>query len=441
MVTLLSLGPIALWAVPTYADDSPASPDADQRTGGLEEIVVTARKREEPLQVAPVSISATSGATLEQAQITRLDNIGQFAPGINISQSAGQVDTVNVTIRGIGNADPILTADSPVAMYIDGVYLGRTAGALIDLVDIDRIEVLRGPQGTLFGRNTTGGAINVYTQLPAQKFGIQENVGYASNTEIHSTTTLDTGELGNSGLSAKLTYRHHQMDGFIRNTATDWANSPGADQTNEEFLAVHYQPVESFTADYKLDNMNKSLIPDFYQVTEVEPALATYFGNSPNVGGAVFAPNGISSSRLNTYTDWNHDRSYDTVTGHSLTLNYVVNEAFKIKSITAYRSMAIKSNSELSNSGQLKGFTSPCPVYFGIPGCSVPESVQNVYLFYAPYDHQRQHQISEELRSQYSISYRPDQFVANGQFRPIQILAESKKYKVRAKKGYYVPKQ
>jgi iron complex outermembrane receptor protein len=139
---MLSLGTPALWTGSARAEDAPAAA-TDQRSGGLEEIVVTARKREESLQIAPVSVSATSGATLEQAQITRLDQIGQFAPALNITQSPGGVDTLNIVMRGIGNADPILTNDSPVALYVDGVYLGRTAGSLVDLVDVDHIEVLR----------------------------------------------------------------------------------------------------------------------------------------------------------------------------------------------------------------------------------------------------------------------------------------------------------
>ena len=395
--TLFTFAPISLRVASANAAESDEGAQAtDQRSGGLEEIVVTARKREESMQVTPVSVSATSGATLEQAQITRIDQIGQFAPALNITQSPGGVDTLNIVMRGIGNADPILTNDSPVALYVDGVYLGRTAGSLIDLVDIDHIEVLRGPQGTLFGRNTTGGAVSIFTQKPAQQFGVREEVGYASNNEIHTTTTLDTGVF--AGFSAKLTYRHHQMDGFQRNILTDWAHSPGADNTDEFVGALHWEPVDAFTADYKFDILGKSLIPDPLQVTEVSPALLTYFGNSPNVGGAPFLPNGLSESRQSSYASFDHQQSHDDVVGHSLTLNYEFSDAFKIKSISAYRSVVIKNSTDIGNSGQMQGYTSPCPPYFAIPGCSIPETVQNVYLYYSPYDNQRQHQISEELQ-------------------------------------------
>lgn len=394
---LVIFGRTALQTGSAHADDDlPEATPPDQRTDALEEIVVSARKREEPLQVAPVSISATSGATLQQAQVTRVDDIAQFAPSFEISEQGGYPGTVVVSMRGIGFGDPILTSDAPVAMYVDGVYLGRTAGALLDLVDIDHIEVLRGPQGTLFGRNTPAGALNIYTQGPAQKFGVQQKLGYASNNEITSTTTLDTGVLGNSGLSAKVTYRHHQMDGYVRNTLTSRANSQGADNTDDVFAALRWAPVDNFTADYKFDSHDQSVIPIPYLVSEVAPYVATYFGNSPNVGGAPFtAP---SPSRPESYADFSYTQAKVRIAGHSLTLNYLVNDALRIKSITAYRSLNLNDASDLGSSGQLKGLTSPCPPLFRIPGCSIPETVQNVYVYYTPYDHQHQHQLSEELQ-------------------------------------------
>jgi iron complex outermembrane receptor protein len=394
IVTLLSLGITALWTGPAHAEEAPAA-DTDQRSGGLEEIVVTARKREESQQVAPVSVSATSGATLEQAQITRIDEIGQFAPNLNISESPGGVDTLNIVMRGISGPDPILTNDSPIALYVDGVYLGRTSGSLLDLVDVDHIEVLRGPQGTLFGRNTTGGAISIFTQKPAQQFGIKEDVGYASNNEIHSTTTLDTGALADTGLSAKLTYRHHQMDGFLRNELASASDSPGADRTDEFIGALHWEPVAAFTADYKFDFLRRSLIPNALQVAAIAPPQVTYFGNSTNLGGAPFLPDGVSPSRLNRYASFDDQRSHDTVAGHSLTLAYEFNDAFKIKSISAYRSVDIGSSTAIGNSGQLVGASSVCPP---LPTCPVPPTVQDVYLYYSPFDNQRQHQISQELQ-------------------------------------------
>jgi iron complex outermembrane receptor protein len=392
----VALGPIALWAGSAQAGDSPATTDAGQQSSGLEEIVVSARRREESMQTTPISVSAATGATLETAQVARIDDIAQFAPNVEISEQGP--GTPILSMRGISSVDPILTADSPVAMYVDGVYLGRTAGALLDLIDIDHIEVLRGPQGTLFGRNTPAGAISVFTQAPAEKFGLQQKLGYASNNEITSTTTLDTGELAGSGLSAKVTYRHHQMDGYIRNTLSSWANSQGADNADDVFTTVRYTPVEEFAADYKFDFHDEAVIPIRYQVGEVAPATASYFGASRGFGGAPFGP--VSESRQGSYADFSFTRAKVRVNGHSLTLNYTFSDALKIKSISAYRSLYSNSATDMGNSGQMKGPASTCPAFVAaLLGCiPVPITVQNVYLYYSPVDHQHQHQVSEELQ-------------------------------------------
>lgn len=376
-----------------------ATPVADQSSNTLQEIIITARKRAEPLQAAPVSISATTGATLQKAQVTRIDDIAQFAPSLDISEQTGYAGTINVSMRGIGDNDPILTNDSPVAIYIDGVYLGREAGALADLMSIDHIEVLRGPQGTLFGRNTTGGAISVFTKAPSQQFGAEEQAGYASNNEITSTTTLNTGDIAGSGITALLTYRRHQMDGYRRNTLTSWANSQGAQNTDEVAGAVHAEPIKNLTLDYRFDYQHLSTIPTAFQVVAAAPTLASYFSASPSKGGAPFTP--PSLTRQDSYADFNHPRAFSIPWGTSFTLNYYVNDGLKFKSITAYRSMYESNNSDLGDSGQLVGLSSTCPPALAAgKGCQgTPETLQNVYVEYTNYNHEWATQFSEELQA------------------------------------------
>src|ERR1700754_4933498 len=152
--------------------------------GQLEEIVVTARKTEEKLQTTPVSVSAFSSAMLEQQNIMTVERISNFAPNVEITQAAGTGSAAEVYIRGIGQADYELYIDPPVSMYVDGVLIARPVEVLMDLVDLERIDVLRGPQGTLFGRNTTGGAINVFTKGPSNEWGIEQKLGYGSDNEF-----------------------------------------------------------------------------------------------------------------------------------------------------------------------------------------------------------------------------------------------------------------
>ncbi len=138
----------------------------------LEEIVVTAQKREQNVQNVPIAISAFTGEMLQQKSIGDIGALTRFAPNVNLdtgSPFSGDTSVLSASIRGIGQDDFAFNLDPGVGVYLDGVYLARTIGANQSLLDIDRIEILKGPQGTLFGRNTIGGAISIVTHTPGDK--------------------------------------------------------------------------------------------------------------------------------------------------------------------------------------------------------------------------------------------------------------------------------
>ena len=138
----------------------------------LEEVIVTATKREESIYEVPIAITAFTQAGIERQGITDLTDIGKFVPNLNVTGfSAGHTSSVNPFIRGIGLQDHLITTDPGVGVYIDGVYLGRQVGQNWSLANIERVEVLRGPQGTLYGRNSIGGAINIITRQPGMATG------------------------------------------------------------------------------------------------------------------------------------------------------------------------------------------------------------------------------------------------------------------------------
>jgi iron complex outermembrane receptor protein len=138
----------------------------------LEEIIVTATKREESIYEVPIAITAFSQAQIERQGITSLVDIGKFVPNLNVTGfSAGHTSSVNAFIRGIGLQDHLITTDPGVGVYVDGVYLGRQVGQNWSLANIERVEVLRGPQGTLYGRNSIGGTINIITRQPGDENG------------------------------------------------------------------------------------------------------------------------------------------------------------------------------------------------------------------------------------------------------------------------------
>ena len=140
----------------------------------LEEVVVTARKTAESLQDTPISVTALSGDRLEDMGLSRITKLQNVTPNLVFQNSpsySGAGNNAAVYIRGVGQKDFIPTIDPGVGIYVDEVYLGRSAGAVLDMIDIQQVEILRGPQGTLFGKNTIGGAISITTTKPNDEFG------------------------------------------------------------------------------------------------------------------------------------------------------------------------------------------------------------------------------------------------------------------------------
>ncbi|PYO39955.1 MAG: TonB-dependent receptor, partial [Gemmatimonadetes bacterium] len=139
----------------------------DQAANALEEVVVTARKQEEFLQRVPVSVVAITADELQKKSLETLASVGQVTPNFTFSQTGnGGNSSGLVYIRGVGQYDNLSTFDPAVGIYIDGVYLARMQNNDLDMMGIERLEILRGPQGTLFGKNTNGGAINIVTKEP-----------------------------------------------------------------------------------------------------------------------------------------------------------------------------------------------------------------------------------------------------------------------------------
>lgn len=174
---------------------------AEDDESPFEEITVTATKREQGIYDVPVAMSAFSADTIEKQGITDLTDVGKFVPNLNVTGfSAGHTSSANPFIRGIGLQDHLITTDPGVSVYVDGIYLGRQIGQNWSLANIDRIEVLRGPQGTLYGRNSLGGAINIITRAPgsedggraAFQFGNRHrvNVDFYSNMQILDTVAV-----------------------------------------------------------------------------------------------------------------------------------------------------------------------------------------------------------------------------------------------------------
>lgn len=184
--------------------------------GGLEEVVVTAQKREESLQEVPIAVTALTGDTLSDLHITNVSEMYNTLPNVQINTFSNSPDSAVFTIRGVGvnDADPYV--GTTVSVVVDGAVVGINTAALMSLFDIDRVEVLRGPQGTLFGANTTGGVINVVTKQPTGEFGGETQVvaGNHGRLDLNAAVNFPITDQ----LAGKVSILHTQHDGFFKNT-------------------------------------------------------------------------------------------------------------------------------------------------------------------------------------------------------------------------------
>jgi len=183
-------------ATPALAEQAPPDAGAGNATpgSGIEEIVVTAQKRSENIQSVPIAISAFTANALKERAVGDVSQLSSLSPNVTLDAStpfSGSSAVLGASIRGVGSADFAFNIDSAVGVYVDGVYLGRSVGANQDLLDVDRIEVLKGPQGTLFGRNTIGGAISIVTHDPGDKFRFVGDFTTGSYNRIQARATMD----------------------------------------------------------------------------------------------------------------------------------------------------------------------------------------------------------------------------------------------------------
>jgi len=187
----LTLSPAALYAQALPAPATPSEPPVAEAGG--DDIIVTARRREERLQDVPIAVTAVSAAALDSRGLDSVTQVSQIAPNLQFTPGqGGNSGGVSAFIRGVGENDFIITSDPAVALYIDGVYVARSFGATTELLGVDRIEVLRGPQGSLFGKNTIGGAISVTSSVPGQTSRVQADLRYGSYNTVRARALVET---------------------------------------------------------------------------------------------------------------------------------------------------------------------------------------------------------------------------------------------------------
>jgi iron complex outermembrane receptor protein len=245
-------------AIATFATASPALAQqaAAADSGMLDEVTVTARRREESLQDVPIAVSAFSAEQLDQIGAPDITALQQTTPNMTLQVARGSNSTLIAFIRGVGQQDPLWGFEPGVGLYVDDVYLARPQGAVLDIYDIQRIEVLRGPQGTLYGRNTIGGAIKYVTAKmgDAARLDARVNLGSFNQRDVivsGSTPVSDTLSVGGSAAI-------YRRDGYGKNLFT------GKEHYNKDVdgfrLSAEWTPVENVfvrvAGDYTDDKSN-----------------------------------------------------------------------------------------------------------------------------------------------------------------------------------------
>ena len=253
----------------------------------LEEVIVTAQKREQNIQDVGIAITAFSGEQMRQLGYTNAQQITALAPGVHTVQPNGEAN-YSLAIRGAANSDFVANQESPVSLYVDEVYISQMSGAGFMLFDMERVEILRGPQGTLYGRNATGGLAHFVTNKPEQEFGGYGQVTIGEYDQVKFQGAV-TGGL-NDALSARLSVSTHHNSGYVKNRV-----DPGNDLNNANDYASRVQLLFEPSDDFSL------LLNGRYSLQEIRT------GFFENVSGSVGPDgNGVKQkNRCGEFTNFN----------------------------------------------------------------------------------------------------------------------------------------
>ncbi len=298
----------------------------------LDDVKVTARKVQESIQDIPVAVSSFSREDLEDAQAESLDSLKGAVPNMNLVQGRGSASSANIYIRGIGQPDALQTFDPGVGVYVDGVYFSRIQGALLNLHDVERVEVLRGPQGTLYGKNTIGGAVNVITRRPDGITAGEARLVVGDYGALSASAYVKGALSDRTNASISALYRLD--NGFVTDALTG-QHYNDRDNSSLRFL-LSSELNDQFSIDFSLD------------YTDQENGLTLGRAEAPLVAldfADLSAPIILSLPSTEEYdfsgrTSFTNDENQElTHLGASITMNYSFNDQWEFKSITAHRDL------------------------------------------------------------------------------------------------------
>ena len=394
---------------------------AQQASNQLEEVVVTAEKRSENIQQVPIAISAFTNQALQDKNITDIHALSNLTANVNLDSGApfsGDSSVLSASIRGIGQDDFAFNLDPGVGVYVDGIYISRTFGANQNLLDVDRVEILKGPQGTLFGQNTIGGAISIVTRTPGDQFtfegeatgGSYNRRDFAATADIPITdqllSTLTISSQQRDGYQIQVPYNsptpyvEDTPSGYNGGTRNEGANGGQDQQTIRAKLLYKYSDDLTFTLTADWTHEDQPSTPNTVLATypQIPGAIAALYngcvtgvlakalpilcgtprnGRPPLDSGIPYlliSPQTTQTGNIDTtYADGPSFARYDSY-GGGFTIDYKLTDDLTVKSITGYRSIP------------------DWDIGIDLDGAADHGQFQNVT------DKQGQHQTSEELQ-------------------------------------------
>lgn len=346
------LGSTSLYAQQA-GDTGTAAKASDAKQLG--EIKVTARKREETLQDVPIAVSAFTADSLYKQNVQNIGDLQGKVPSLQVYAARGSNTTLTAYIRGVGQADPTWGFDPGVGIYLDDVYLARPQGTLLDVFDVNRIEVLRGPQGSLYGKNTIGGAIKyVSNPLPTKTTGsVEATVGTYGEKDIKANVG---GATSDGVWRGRVAVASEHNDGYGTDLLTNSRN--GNKNTNAARASIGFFPSSEFNAQLSVDGMRDNSNPRGAKMLTVNALDPTYQPLSSNYNTRS------GMAQLNN----------TEMSGAALTLNWIASQDWSFKSITAYRESSTDTNIDFD---------------------TLPEKIADVGADY------RDHQFTQELQANY----------------------------------------
>lgn len=357
LVKSLLLSAAFIGASPSFAQEEGTSAD------GLGDIIVTAQKRAENIQDVPIAISAVGSEYLESRGISSIDGLGTIAPNVKIERAPSSKTITQIAIRGSVTINPAITWEPAVGLYLDGVYIAKAQGSIFDIADLERVEVLRGPQGTLYGRNALAGAINLISKKPSGEAGGSMELTYGNYDYKKIKGVIDLPQMGI--FSAKLSGQYVKRDGLVdivpnpvAGVLTALPNLVNQTDTIDSgsFMAqVRAELSDSVTLDYTYDYNKQKQRPPFAQLLRVNrngDPRDIFDPGSPSFafGGAFFPLHLYANPKRQSVASidgnvYERSRAY----GHALTLTADLGNA-TLKSITAYRDLAWSDGLDLDGS-------------------------------------------------------------------------------------------